>query len=65
MIVLMFIMKLSSCMSSSCAPPPTLCDVLLCHVTCLHPPEAWDSHHVVVVIVSVRQEVSVILGKQF
>lgn len=28
---------------------PTLCDVLLCHVTCSHPPKAWDSHHVVVV----------------
>lgn len=37
-----FIVKLSNCMSSSCAPPPpTLCDVLLCHVMCSHPPQAW------------------------
>lgn len=42
-------------MSSSCAPP-TLCDVLLCHVMCSHPPWAWDSHHVVVVV-GVCQEV--------
>lgn len=33
-------------MPSSCAPP-TQCDVLMCHVTCSHPPQAWDSHHVV------------------
>lgn len=33
-----------------CTPLPTLCDVLLCHVTCPHPPKAWDSHHVVVVV---------------
>lgn len=28
---------------------PTLCDMLLCHV-CSHPPYAWDSHRVVVVV---------------
>lgn len=33
----LFIAKMSNCMSSSCVPP-TLCDVLLCHVMCSHPP---------------------------
>lgn len=42
----LFNVNLFSCMSSSCAPP-TQCAVLMCHVTCSHPPQAWDSHHVV------------------
>lgn len=40
-------------------PPPTLCDVS--HVTCSHPPQAWDSHLVVVVVVGVSGS-SVVLG---
>lgn len=40
MIVLMFIMKLSSCMSSSCAPPPhpMWCVAVSCYV----PPPTWS-----------------------
>lgn len=39
MIVLMFIMKLSSCMSSSCAPPhPMWCVAVSCYI----PPPTWS-----------------------
>lgn len=48
-------------MSSSCAPP-TQCDVLTCHVSCSHPPQAWDSHRVVV---GVCQEVQLFLGSSY
>lgn len=48
-----------------CTPHPMWGYVLLllCHVMCSHPPKAWDSHHVVVVVVGVCQEVISVFGK--
>lgn len=52
----LFIVMMSNCMYHL-VHPTTLCDVLLCHVMCSHPPRAWDSHLVVVLVVGVCQDV--------
>lgn len=43
---------------------PTLCDMLLCHV-CSHPPYAWDSHRVIVVVGVCQDLILVFWGSSY